>query len=78
MSDRGLTHLDPLGRARMVDVTPLPKAPPIVRGLVNVHGQVIPVVDTRRRFRMSDKDVSLGDQLPGGSSRQVGRVRFLE
>src|SRR5258705_6458526 len=22
MSDRGLTHLDPLGRARMVDVTP--------------------------------------------------------
>ncbi len=22
MSDRGLTHIDPLGRARMVDVTP--------------------------------------------------------
>ena len=22
MTDRGLTHLDPLGRARMVDVTP--------------------------------------------------------
>jgi cyclic pyranopterin monophosphate synthase len=38
MSDRGLTHLDPLGRARMVDVTP--KEPShrraIVRGRVHM------------------------------------------
>jgi cyclic pyranopterin phosphate synthase len=38
MSDRGLTHLDPLGRARMVDVTP--KDPThrraVARGRVNM------------------------------------------
>ncbi|CAN5523661.1 cyclic pyranopterin monophosphate synthase MoaC [soil metagenome] len=39
MSERGLTHLDPLGRARMVDVTP--KDPShrraIARGRVKMH-----------------------------------------
>ncbi|MGK2928227.1 MAG: cyclic pyranopterin monophosphate synthase MoaC, partial [Acidimicrobiales bacterium] len=38
MSERGLTHLDPLGRARMVDVTP--KDPThrraVARGRVNM------------------------------------------
>ncbi len=39
MSDRGLTHIDPLGRARMVDVTP--KEPThrraVARGRVYMH-----------------------------------------
>jgi len=36
MSDRGLTHLDPLGRARMVDVTPkeAPHRRAVARGRV--------------------------------------------
>jgi cyclic pyranopterin monophosphate synthase len=39
MSERGLTHIDPLGRARMVDVTP--KEPThrraVARGRVHMH-----------------------------------------
>ena len=34
---------------RMVDITPVPKTPEIVLGVINVQGSVIPVVDIRRR-----------------------------
>ncbi|MSZ24693.1 MAG: cyclic pyranopterin monophosphate synthase MoaC, partial [Actinobacteria bacterium] len=38
MSDRGLTHLDPQGRARMVDVTPkeVTRRRAIARGRVHM------------------------------------------
>jgi cyclic pyranopterin phosphate synthase len=46
MSDRGLTHLDPLGRARMVDVTP--KEPShrraVARGRVYMHAETASLV----------------------------------
>src|SRR6266511_5084357 len=46
MSDRGLTHLDPLGRARMVDVTP--KEPShrraVARGRVQMHAETASLV----------------------------------
>ncbi|PLX93354.1 MAG: chemotaxis protein CheW [Desulfuromonas sp.] len=31
-------------------LTPVPKAPPFVEGVINLRGAVIPVVDLRRRF----------------------------
>lgn len=48
---------------RMVDVTPLPQAPEIVLGVVNVQGRVVPVLNLRRRFRLPERDVALTDQL---------------
>jgi cyclic pyranopterin phosphate synthase len=46
MSDHGLTHLDPLGRARMVDVTP--KEPThrraVARGQVHMQGETASLV----------------------------------
>lgn len=47
----------------MVHITPLSKAPDIVLGIVNVRGQVIPVVNLRRRFRLPEREVALTDQL---------------
>ena len=35
---------------RMVAVTPVPEAPPWVSGVIDLHGQVISVLDLRRRF----------------------------
>jgi purine-binding chemotaxis protein CheW len=37
---------------RAVAIAPLPKAPPIVEGVINVRGAVVPVLDIRRRFGM--------------------------
>ena len=36
-------------------VTPVPYAPPYVKGVTNLRGEVIPVIDLRRRFGMADK-----------------------
>jgi len=48
---------------RMVAITPLPKAPGIVLGVVNFQGRVIPVINMRRRFNLPEKDIALTDQL---------------
>ncbi len=48
---------------RAAEITPLPKAPDIVLGIINVHGQVIPVVDMRKRFRLAPRGMDLRDQL---------------
>lgn len=48
---------------RMVEVTPLPKAPAIVCGVVNVQGRLVPVINLRRRFALPERDAALGDQL---------------
>ncbi|MFZ2301240.1 MAG: chemotaxis protein CheW [Gallionella sp.] len=48
---------------RMVAITPLPKAPDIVLGVVNIQGRVIPVVNMRRRFRLPEREIALTDQL---------------
>ena len=46
---------------RAVDVTPLPRAPAIVLGAINVHGRVLPVLNVRRRFLMPEREISPAD-----------------
>jgi purine-binding chemotaxis protein CheW len=35
---------------RMVDITPVPKAPPFVEGVINLRGRIVPVLNLRRRL----------------------------
>ena len=60
----------------MIEITPLPSAPEIVIGVVNVHGSVIPVMNVRKRFRLPEREPDLGDQLliAHTSSRHVALV----
>lgn len=37
----------------LMDITPVPLAPDYVRGVMNLRGRVIPVVDLRRKFGMT-------------------------
>jgi len=46
---------------RAVDVTPLPKAPAIVLGAINVQGRMLPVLNVRRRFLMPDREIGPAD-----------------
>jgi len=48
---------------RMAEVIPLPKAPEIVQGVINVQGRIVPVVDVRKRFRLPSREVGLTDHL---------------
>jgi len=57
-------HLSAVERiVRGVEVTPLPKAPEIVLGVVNVQGQITPVINIRKRFRLPEREMNLSDQL---------------
>lgn len=46
-----------------VEITPLPEAPDILAGIINVRGQVIPVINVRRRLGMAERDLELNDQF---------------
>lgn len=36
----------------MAEITPVPNTPPFVKGVLNLRGAIIPVVDLRLKFRM--------------------------
>lgn len=46
-----------------VEITPIPKAPEIVLGLIVLQGAIVPVVDMRRRFRLPEREAKLSDRL---------------
>jgi purine-binding chemotaxis protein CheW len=48
---------------RAVAVTPLPQAPPIVLGVIDVAGHIIPVLDVRQRLRLPQRPVGPDDQF---------------
>jgi len=41
---------------RMLDITKVPKSPEFVEGVINLRGRVIPVINLRKRFSLSDKE----------------------
>lgn len=51
------------GAVWAVAVTPLPKAPEIVLGIINLRGKVIPVLNIRRRFALPDRPIGLSDHF---------------
>ena len=55
----------------MVEITPLPGAPAVVEGVVNVRGTVVPVLDLRARFGLPPRAVDPGQHLIilGGGTR---------
>jgi purine-binding chemotaxis protein CheW len=46
-----------------VEITPLPKAPDIVLGVINFQGEIIPVIDIRKRFLLPSREITLEDQF---------------
>ncbi|MGA8428557.1 MAG: chemotaxis protein CheW [Candidatus Sulfotelmatobacter sp.] len=48
---------------RMVELTPLPRAPEIVLGVIDVQEEIVPVMSMRKRFGLAEPEISLRDQL---------------
>lgn len=38
-------------------LTPMPKAPPWVRGVLNLRGSIVPVLDLKRKFEMGETEI---------------------
>lgn len=41
---------------RVAEVTPVPKAPPFVKGVMNLRGKIIPVIDLRLKFDLRSSE----------------------
>jgi purine-binding chemotaxis protein CheW len=44
-------------------VMPLPGAPDGIEGVINLRGEIVPVLDVRKRFGMATKPVALADHF---------------
>jgi len=57
-------HLEAVDRVlRMAEITPLPGAPEVVEGVVNIQGEVVPIVSIRRRLGLARRGVGAADSL---------------
>jgi len=66
---------------RRTEITTLPQMPDYVRGVINLRGKIIPVMDLRLRFGLPEAQtteqaciVVAQVKLPGGKSTQMGMV----
>ena len=48
---------------RAAEITPLPRAPEIVLGLINIAGVVVAVVNLRKRFNLPVSELKLSDHV---------------
>jgi purine-binding chemotaxis protein CheW len=62
----------------MMAITSLPRTPSFVRGVINLRGKVIPVIDLRKKFELAGADdtdltcIIVVDVTAGGSKIQIG------
>lgn len=70
-------HMDAVVKViRIVEISPLPRAPEIVVGVINIHGDVVPIIDARQRFGLPKREILLSDQLiiAYAGQRKVGLI----
>lgn len=48
---------------RAVAITPLVRAPHLIEGIINVRGEIVPVLDMRTRFGLPKRKVALSDRF---------------
>jgi purine-binding chemotaxis protein CheW len=64
----------------MMEITPVPRTPDFVLGVINLRGKVIPVVDLRTKFGLEYKEpdertcVVVGEVNKGSETIQIGIV----
>jgi purine-binding chemotaxis protein CheW len=55
-------HLRSVHRVvQAVEIQPVPDLPDTISGLINVHGTIIPVLNTRKRLGLPERPVALSD-----------------
>lgn len=62
----------------MMEITPIPKTPHFVKGVINLRGKIIPIIDLRLKFDIDEKEytertcIIVVDIKQQESSRQIG------
>ena len=64
----------------MMDITPVPQTPDFIKGVINLRGKIIPVMDLRLKFGMEEKEynektcIIVADIFIEGIQKQLGVV----
>lgn len=64
----------------IMDITPVPKTPSFIKGVINLRGKIIPVMDLRVKFGMDEQEyndrtcVMVVEIILKGTSRTIGIV----
>lgn len=64
----------------MMDITPVPKTPEFIKGVINLRGKIIPVMDLRLKFAMDEKEynertcIIVAEVIIKGSQKLLGVV----
>ena len=79
----GLLASDVVEIVRAATPATLPDAPPIVVGVLNVRGALVPVYDVRARFSLEERPLALSDAMilirtPQGGSAAIAVDRALD
>lgn len=45
-----------INRLKEISITEVPKTPDYVEGIINLRGEVVPIVDLRKRFNLPEKE----------------------
>ena len=48
---------------RAVEIIPVPNETPLIRGVINLHGEMVSVFDLRALFNLPHRDILLSDRL---------------
>ncbi len=59
----GIDARDVLRVSQIVEITPVPQAADSILGIINVMGEVVPVIDLRKRLGLPARTPSLSDYL---------------
>jgi purine-binding chemotaxis protein CheW len=65
---------------RLCPITPVPQMPDYIRGVINLRGTVLAVIDLRAKFQMLPIDyndracILVFEHLPGGRATQIGAL----
>ena len=66
---------------RILEITPVPNTPRFIKGVANLRGKVIPVIDLRIRFALGDAAINertcivvMQVTLPSGNENQMGFI----
>jgi purine-binding chemotaxis protein CheW len=60
---------------RAVAIVPLPQAPPIVEGVVDYRGTVVPVLDIRARFRLPPASLDIHQHFIIADAQRTVAIR---
>ncbi|MFC2477893.1 MAG: chemotaxis protein CheW [Treponema socranskii subsp. buccale] len=63
----GVDIMDVKEIVKIQDVRPIPNAPYYVEGIINLRGEIIPIIDLHKRFRLKSlKDEDIDPDIEGG------------